>query len=94
MVHNSQQFLIHISFILDSNDLNWLYCIFPFFQPRSALAGSAGPLLTGWRLEDAPQAPSVGPGCLMEAPGMAAPPGTAWPHPNWPLGLPVTMPPR
>ena len=65
-----------------------------FLQPRSALVGSAGPLPMVWPLEDVPQAPSAGPGCLMEEPGMAAPPGTAWPHPNWPLEPPVTMQPR
>ena len=79
---------------MDSNDLNWMYCILSFLQPRLALAGSAGPLLTGWQPEDAPQALSAGPGCLMEAPGMAAPPGTAWPHQNWHREPPVTMQPR
>lgn len=58
------------------------------------MEGSAGLQLTGWRLEDAPQGPSVGPGCLTEAAGTAPPPGIAWLCPNLPLEQPVTMPPR
>lgn len=61
------------------------------FQSKSALEGSAGPQPMEWWLEDAPQGPSVDPG---EANGIAAPPGTAWPCPVWPLELSVTMPPR
>jgi len=48
----------------------------------------------GWRLEDAPQGLSAGPGCLTEAAGTAAPPGIAWPCLNFPLEQPVTTPPR
>jgi len=58
------------------------------------LGGSAGPQLTGWRQEDAPQGPSAGPGCLTEAAGTAPPPGIAWPCLNSPLEQPVTTPPR
>ena len=63
-------------------------------QPRSALVGSAGPPPMVWPLEDAPLEHSAGPGCLTEAPGMAAHPGIAWPHQNWPPEPPVTMQPR
>merc|ERR1712184_136174 len=62
----------------------------PMLQARSPWVVSAGHQLMVWPMEDVPRAPSVDPGCLMEAPGTGPPPGTAWPHPDWPPGLPVT----
>jgi len=61
---------------------------------RSHLEESVGHLLMELPLEAVHLAHSVDPGCLMEAPGMAALPGTAWLCLNWPLEQLVTMPPR
>ena len=61
-----------------------------FLDNRLNLEESVGHLPMECDLEAVNQAHSADPGFPMEGPGMEHPPGTVWPHPNWPQGRHVT----